>query len=317
MTKNNLPVTQSGISLQGEIYNRGADGKLSSRVGFVSDILRSVNPSISLNVNINFGKLPEDIRDIKNKLDNLPIELTKRQLNVEYSEVMKCLANYGAYKSKELLNKLFELCQATAPGFEQCIREQSGSFNPFSEDYHYSQRFENYVSEFEAMCDAYATVLAVYLYSATQLHAIHVSKESAIKEHLIQICKILEDLIARILTKNGSFDGDSLLVRSLFESDDSKFDEYLKYSGLPSGVAGLKGFLWRANRNRDKHKREIHIIAEDNRGYYYSSSRDLNLVNKAIELLLSFKAVYAERMSLDDESSGAIKPPTARHTTLC
>lgn len=299
MSNGNLPATQAGAMSQSEIYNRGVDGKLSSRVGFLSDILRAVSPRISININMDLSAISADIKQIKSRLDAIPVELVKRQLNVAYAEITNCLENYLTYKDKNLLNKLFELCQAASPGFEQCIREQSGSLNPFSRDWSYNNKFDGILDEFQAICDAYVTVLGVYLYSAVELYPDNISKETSIKGHLIQVCEILEGLLSRILTRDGAFDAESLLIKSFFEADDLIFEKYFNYSGLPPGAVGFKRLLMRANRNKDKYVREINIIASDSyRQGNFHGDQDLKLVNQAIELLLSFKAVYNERVNI-------------------
>lgn len=301
MSIRNLPATQAGAMLRSEIYNRGADGQLSPRIGFLSEILSTINPRISININFDLSAISTDVRAIKNKLDSLPVELAKRQLNVNYTEITKCLENYLAYEDKDLLNKLFELCQAASPGFEQCIREQSGCLNPFSDNWNYKNNFDVYLDEFQAICDAYATVLGVYLYSAAQLYRNNIAKETSIKGHLIQICETLESLVSRVVTKNGSFDSESLLVKSLFETDNLIFERYFKYSGLPPGVAGFKEFLARANRNTDRYAKEINIKASNSHGpgNFNHYNQDLRLVDQTIELLLSFKAVFNERMNFE------------------
>lgn len=300
MSKSNLPATQAQAMPQSEIYNRGADGKLSTRVGFLSEILRSISPRVSINIDMDLSAISTDVKQIKSRLDALPVELAKRQLNVTYSEITKCLENYLVYKDEVILNKLFELCQAASPGFEQCIREQSGSLNPFSKDWYYNNKFDGCLDEFQSICDAYVTVLGIYLYSAAKRYPENIAKETSIKGHLIQICGILESLISRVLTGNGGFDADSLLVKSLFEADDLVFEKYFNYSGLPPGVVGFKQFLQKANRDNDIYVKSIYIKAADRyRQGNFDGNWDLKLVNQAIELLLSFKAVHSKRMNLE------------------
>lgn len=311
MSTDSLPSTQPVITYKSEVYNRESNGQLSPRVGFLSDLLNRLHPQTDVKIQVNISV---DLTAITTRLDALPVELRKRDLNVAYNEIKKRLANYLDYGKPDLLNNLFNSCQEHSPSFEQCIKEQSSILNPNE------ALFKDRLAEFEAICDAYATVLGIYLFSATRLYAECVERETAIKEHLDEISKTLYNLIHRTLVPSGRYSPESLLVRSFINKDNNRFNEYFRYSGFPNTPDGAKKLLIAANGEKPYH-RGIHIDAKDTMHRLYGGQHqqhpqyaqysqyeyDALLADRAIELLKNFDAVYTARVNYKYEAGTQVQ----------
>lgn len=284
MSNDSLPATQPLITNQSEIYNRGNNGQLSPRVGVISDLLNIINPQTVINIQVN--NISVDLTDITKKLDFLPIELGKRDLNVKYNEIKKCLENYLTYKKKGILEELMNKCQNYSPLFDQIIKEQSGNINTNNSS------FKNDLAYFEAICDAYVTVLGIYLFSVVILYPESVEKESAINGHLIEIDESLRALIRRSLIPNRIHISETLLAESFLNKDNNQFNKYFLYSGYQNNPDGVKKLLIDCNGQKRYHE-GIHIDTPSN----YRKSYDSMLANKAIELLENFNEVHNARIN--------------------
>lgn len=297
-----LPAVQSEITHKSEVYNRESNGQLSPRVGFISDFLNSLLPQTQTNVLIQVNQFSIDLSAITTKLDALPVELNKRDLSTAYNAINKCLENYLTYKSPDILKDLFKSCQENSPKFEQCIKEQSVILNPGQGS------FKNSLKEFGVICEAYAMVLGIYLFSAKQLYGKLVANETAIKRHLDEICQILHDLIRRTLLSNEGDISKSLLVKSLLNIENNRFDEYFLYSGYPNTPDGVKRLLMKANGEKPYY-RGIHIEPTSSSPYSFGidMDHDAMLADRAIELLKYFNFVYQERFKFKYEADTEIQ----------
>ena len=274
-----------------EVYARGEDGKLSTRLGFLGPILDVVANERAVNIQMNINLI--DAGPLMAMVSDLPNKLAKREMVVACEAIAVLFNSFREHGDEHSLRLALDECRKQSPAFEMWLLDSLRSPQMEGINSH------RHIDEFVSACEGYAFVLCVYLIAMMKSHPDSWRADSGIEKRLDAIGQEIQRVLSKLLGLPNRFTASSPLVKTFVDNRSNDFLRYLQYSEFSSSAEGVKDFYHCAKRE---------IFEAENSRYGWSYGNDYYVIEKLIEVLRVFKFINAKRQGGPTEHVSDLLP---------
>lgn len=301
--------TQARISTQTlgpdtEIYNRDDMGRLSPRLGFVGDFLRTVNIT-----QVQHNVVMLDQASVVEALNVLPMKLHRRSLEASYQAIVNSFRTATHNNLPPMLMRTIELCNEKAPDFRIGLEDELQAIDPNKYYSTYKNTFKETLDQLRTASDAYTVVLSLGFHALTLCSPTTAMTETVNLEQIDQAIEILTRKLKQTLIPNGEVKG-SLLLATLINPKDNRFSHYLPYYGVYNSPAGLQSLLSKANESRFSSDGVSISPCEESRQHALLADTLVDLIS-SFQLLLNGRRSYSSTLAAEPDSTTAIHGPAS------